>query len=448
MPEGFILVDPESQPESSPTPISFAAPTAQRAAWRVWALVLGAAVAWLLVWGRLQPFADWLTYEIIGLAPGSRLGESVAFFLYDVPKILMLLGGMIFLVTVVRSFFSAERTRQLLGGKREGVGNVLAAGLGVVTPFCSCSAVPLFIGFVETGIPLGVTFSFLIATPMVNEVALAMLFGLFGWQIAGLYMITGLAVAIVAGWFIGRIPDIEKGVEDFVWQIDVGEANIQASKPTWTERFEQALQKLADGLPKPRTIKKYGKIMERIGRLKQQVGRAAQHYLIEVSEDEDSGNATAITWKRQEKSGSQATHPGVYALRTNIEDWDEETLWRTYTLLTDLEAVFRSLKTELGLRPIYHQKTDRVSGHLFISLLAYHLVHTLRTTLKGEGIHASWTTLRRQLETQQRVTVTLLDRDGNTVHIRKSTRTEPHQKTLYDALGISATPGTSQKTVV
>ncbi|HEY53291.1 MAG TPA: permease [Caldilineae bacterium] len=240
MPEGFILVDPESQPESSPTPISFAAPTAQRAAWRVWALVLGAAVAWLLVWGRLQPFADWLTYEIIGLAPDSRLGESVAFFLYDVPKILMLLGGMIFLVTVVRSFFSAERTRQLLGGKREGVGNVLAAGLGVVTPFCSCSAVPLFIGFVETGIPLGVTFSFLIATPMVNEVALAMLFGLFGWQIAGLYMITGLAVAIVAGWFIGRIPDIEKGVEDFVWQIDVGEANIQASKPTWTERFEQA----------------------------------------------------------------------------------------------------------------------------------------------------------------------------------------------------------------
>jgi transposase len=226
------------------------------------------------------------------------------------------------------------------------------------------------------------------------------------------------------------------------------EKKEQAMQDRAAERFEHALQKLADGLPKPRTIKKYGKIMERIGRLKQQVGRAAQHYHIEVSEDEDSGNATAITWKRQEKGGSQATHPGVYALRTNIEDWDEETLWRTYTLLTDLEAVFRSLKTELGLRPIYHQKTDRVSGHLFISLLAYHLVHTLRTTLKAEGIHASWNTLRHQLETQQRVTITLPDRDGNTVHIRKSTRAEPHQKTLYDALGISAAPGTSQKTVV
>ncbi len=209
MSEGFILVDPDSQPESDSAPISFAAPPVQRPAWRIWAPVIGAAAIWLLVWGRLQPFADWLTYDLIGLAPGSRLGESVAFFLYDVPKILLLLGGMIFLVTVLRSFFSADRTRQLLGGKREGVGNVLAAGLGVVTPFCSCSAVPLFIGFVETGIPLGVTFSFLIATPMVNEIALAMLFGLFGWQIAGLYMVTGLIVAIVAGWFIGRMPNVE-----------------------------------------------------------------------------------------------------------------------------------------------------------------------------------------------------------------------------------------------
>jgi uncharacterized membrane protein YraQ (UPF0718 family) len=240
MPDGFILVEPDSQAEIAPAPISFAAPPTQRRAWRVWALVLGAAVAWLLVWGRLQPFADWLTYDLIGLAPGSHLGESVAFFFYDVPKILLLLAGMIFLVTMVRSFFSAERTRQLLGGKREGVGNVLAAGLGVVTPFCSCSAVPLFIGFVETGIPLGVTFSFLIATPMVNEVALAMLFGLFGWQIAGLYLITGLVVAIVAGWFIGRIPNVAQGVEDFVWQIAVDEAAVRVQRIGWGERFEQA----------------------------------------------------------------------------------------------------------------------------------------------------------------------------------------------------------------
>ena len=136
----------------------------------------------------------------------------------------------------------------------------------------------------------------------------------------------------------------------------------------------------------------------------------------------------------------------VYTLRTDLADWDEATLWRTYTLLTDLEAVFRSLKTELGLRPIYHQKTERVSGHLFISLLAYHLVHTLRTKLKANGMHHSWETLRSQLETQQRVTVTLTGQDGKTYHIRKSTRPEPQQKTMYDALNIEHHPGPVQKT--
>ncbi len=162
----------------------------------------------------------------------------MAFFLYDVPKILLLPMAMVFLVTTIRTFFSVERTRALLGGKRLGLGNALAAMLGVVTPFCSCSAVPLFIGFLESSIPLGVTFSFLIATPMVNEVALAMLFGLFGWQIAGLYMMMGLAIAILAGIVIGRMPNVERGVEDFVWQVSVGQAEVATTHLSWQKRFQ------------------------------------------------------------------------------------------------------------------------------------------------------------------------------------------------------------------
>lgn len=204
--------------------------------WRLPSLTLGAAILWLILWNLLQPLADWLTYTVMGLSPDSHFGQSVNFFLYDTPKILLLLTGMIFIVTIIRSFFSPERTRALLGGKRQGLGNALAAGLGVVTPFCSCSAVPLFIGFVESGIPLGVTFSFLIATPMVNEVALAMLFGLFGWKIAGLYMATGLLIAIVSGVVIGRL-NLERYVEDFVWQIKVGRQGQAEQKITWDDRL-------------------------------------------------------------------------------------------------------------------------------------------------------------------------------------------------------------------
>ncbi len=214
--------------------------SSQRPSWQLPALVILLAIIWWLVWGQLQAIADWLTYDLIGLQPDTRLGESVNFFLYDVPKILMLLAGMIFLVTLIRSFFSPERTRAALGGRREGIGNVLAAGLGVLTPFCSCSAVPLFIGFVESGIPLGVTFSFLIATPVVNEVALAMLFGLFGWQVAGLYLVTGLTIAIVGGMIIGRLRP-ERYVEDFVWQVQMGQqAGDVSYKPTWDDRIREA----------------------------------------------------------------------------------------------------------------------------------------------------------------------------------------------------------------
>jgi uncharacterized membrane protein YraQ (UPF0718 family) len=197
-----------------------------------------ALVAWFFAYNIVQPLADWVSYTALGLAPDSRLGESIAFFLYDVPKILLLLSGMVFLISMVRAFFSPERTRALLGGKREGVGNIFAAVLGIVTPFCSCSAVPLFIGFVESGIPLGVTFSFLIAAPTINEVAVILLFGLFGWKVAGLYITSGLTVAILSGFIIGRLK-MEKYVEDFVWQVKGGGQAFE-EKMTWADRIERA----------------------------------------------------------------------------------------------------------------------------------------------------------------------------------------------------------------
>jgi uncharacterized membrane protein YraQ (UPF0718 family) len=206
---------------------------------RSWGLVALAAMIWLALYNVIQSFANWTAYGLLALPQTSHLGESLAFFFYDVPKIILLLGGMIFLITMLRSFFSAEQTRAWLGGKREGVGNVMAAALGIITPFCSCSAVPLFIGFVESGIPLGVTFSFLISAPVVNEIALVMLFGLFGWKIAGLYLVSGLTIAMVAGVIIGRLK-LERYVEDFVWQIKVGKGANLPDQPSWTQRFQVA----------------------------------------------------------------------------------------------------------------------------------------------------------------------------------------------------------------
>ncbi len=201
---------------------------------RVLLIIGGAALAWGAAYILIQPLADWLAYSALGLARGSRIGDAASFFLYDTPKILLLLSGMIFLVSLLRTFFPPERTRALLGGKREGIGNILAAALGIVTPFCSCSAVPLFIGFVESGIPLGVTFSFLIAAPTINEVAVVMLFGLFGWKVAGLYIASGLIIAVLAGMAIGRLK-MERYVEDFVWQMQKrGEGLIE--KPDLQER--------------------------------------------------------------------------------------------------------------------------------------------------------------------------------------------------------------------
>jgi uncharacterized protein len=196
---------------------------------------------WWLLYGQLQNVADILTYNVIGLVPGTHLAESVNFFIYDVPKILLLLGGMIFLISIGQSFLSPERARALLGGKREGVGNVIAALLGGVTPFCSCSAVPLFIGFVKSGVPLGVTFSFLIGAPVVSEIAVVLLFGLFGWQIALLYVVSGLIIAVLGGLLIGRLKP-EQYVADFVWDIPGGGGGGGGvtEKLTWDDRIKRA----------------------------------------------------------------------------------------------------------------------------------------------------------------------------------------------------------------
>jgi uncharacterized membrane protein YraQ (UPF0718 family) len=199
--------------------------------------LLVAAIAWLLAYAHLSDFSDALL-AATGLVPGTRFADAVLFFFYDTPKVLLLLIGIVFVLGVIQTFFSPEHTRALLSGKRLGVGNVLAASLGIVTPFCSCSAVPLFIGFLSAGVPLGVTFSFLISAPMVNEVALALLFGMFGWKVAALYLGMGLAVAIVAGFVIGEMK-MERHLEDWVRAIHAGEAQAaDGTAMNWVERFE------------------------------------------------------------------------------------------------------------------------------------------------------------------------------------------------------------------
>jgi hypothetical protein len=174
-----------------------------------------ALAAWAALYGAVRPLSEYLTFSALGLPATSHLGQAVGFFLYEVPKVLLLLVAVVFAVGIVRSFFTPERTRAILAGRRESVGNVLAAALGVVTPFCSCSAVPLFIGFVEVGVPLGVTLSFLVSAPMVNEVALVLLLGLFGWKVAALYLVTGLTIAIVSGFVLGRLK-LERWIEPWV----------------------------------------------------------------------------------------------------------------------------------------------------------------------------------------------------------------------------------------
>ena len=198
-------------------------------------LVVAGAAVWWLVYRNLQTTVTWLTVSVFEMDRTTHLGSAVEFFLFEVPKVMMLLVLVVFGVGIVRSFFTPERTRAILAGRRESVGNILAASLGIVTPFCSCSAVPLFIGFVTTGVPLGVTLSFLISAPMVNEVALVLLFGLFGWRVAAIYAGTGLLIAIVAGWTIGRLK-LERFVESWVYQMQMGKVGEQSSRITWPDR--------------------------------------------------------------------------------------------------------------------------------------------------------------------------------------------------------------------
>ena len=196
-----------------------------------------ASSAWVLAYSQLTAFADWLL-QVLSLSRQTRVGEALHFFFYDTPKVLLLLTGIVFVMGVVQPFFSPERTRALLSGRRQGIGNVLAATLGIVTPFCSCSAVPLFIGFLSAGVPLGVTFSFLISAPMVNEVALVLLFGMFGWKVATLYLGLGLLVAILGGLVIGKLH-MERHLEDWVQQIQAGKVGHPGHDDvTWVDRFE------------------------------------------------------------------------------------------------------------------------------------------------------------------------------------------------------------------
>jgi hypothetical protein len=215
----------------------------------------------------------------------------------------------------------------------------------------------------------------------------------------------------------------------------------------FVKQFEAGLTKLAEGLAKPRTQKTIAAIQQRIGRLKEKSRGIGQHYEITVTPDDTGLNATAITWTQTPVEGSKLTHPGVYCLRSNETAWDDATLWRTYTMLTDLEAVFRGLKSDLGLRPVFHQTGDRTEGHLFITVLAYQMVQTIRRRLAANGDHFSWSGLRAILAVQQRVTATFRQRDGHTLHVRKATVAEPDLRQIYNALQIDPAPGGVRKYV-
>ena len=196
---------------------------------------IAGVVLWWLIYKQLPGLSQWLTYKLLSIQQGSHLGDAIEFFLYDTPKVMMLLFLVVFGVGIIRSFFTPEKTRAFLSGKSEFAGNILAALLGIVTPFCSCSAVPLFIGFVTAGVPLGVTFSFLIAAPMVNEIALGLLYGLLGWKVAAIYLGTGLFIAISAGWVIGRLK-LENHIEDWVTTANMADVDVEEEKLTWNDR--------------------------------------------------------------------------------------------------------------------------------------------------------------------------------------------------------------------
>ena len=201
-------------------------------------------ICWIALYNNLQPIADWCTYTLLGLNRESSLGEALNFFIYDVPKILLLLTGMIFCISIIQTFIDTQMVRAIVEKRGEGIGNLMASLFGAITPFCSCSSVPLFIGFVEAGIPLGITFSFLITSPIMNEVALVLLLGLFGWQVALMYLVSGILIGVIGGMILGRLK-LERYVEDFVFQIKVKKSatNTTEEKLTWLQRFTESAEK-------------------------------------------------------------------------------------------------------------------------------------------------------------------------------------------------------------
>ncbi len=196
---------------------------------------------WIITYWNLQPFSDFIVDKLVGLKSGEHLTEALRFFIFEVPKVMMLLVLIIFGVGIVRTYFTPEKTRKILEGKSLFTGNILASLLGIVTPFCSCSAIPLFLGFVEAGVPLGVTFSFLIAAPMINEVAVVLLVGLFGWKVALIYVSTGLIIAILSGWIIGKFK-LEKYVADWVFTVKSGNTEFLVEKPDFYERIQSGYE--------------------------------------------------------------------------------------------------------------------------------------------------------------------------------------------------------------
>lgn len=247
---------------------------------------------------------------------------------------------------------------------------------------------------------------------------------------------------------VQRVENKETGELELYCHSTKREEKDQAISHRFHQLFEEALQKLQSGLAKKGCMKKYDRILEKIGRLKEKYSKAAQHYQIVVRKDEETGHACGLEWTQKMKDQHQDNHPGVYCLRSSHKDWSELKLWKTYIMLTDLEAVFRSLKSELGLRPIYHQKTSRTASHLFVTLLAFHVVQTIRSQLKQKGLHTSWDGLRKQLKGHERITVRMHAENGETIHLRKPSEATPRQVVIYDLLGLTHFPGGRAKTTL
>lgn len=209
---------------------------------RLFATLAIFVIAWLVAYNIIHPLANWIAYDLFSLPQGSHLGESLAFFFFDVPKILLLLSGMIFLISLLQTFIDTQKVRVMVEKRGEGIGNIMASLFGAITPFCSCSSVPLFIGFVQAGIPLGITFSFLITSPLMNEVAFVLLIGLFGWKVALLYLLSGITIGIISGLILGRMK-LERFVEGFVYEIKPqSRGQVLEEKLTWKERINRAAE--------------------------------------------------------------------------------------------------------------------------------------------------------------------------------------------------------------